>query len=86
MRWLIALVAIMLATMGWMQYRTAQIERVLVTVKEMLMQTLVAQWQDAAGVTHTVNTPRNEGESADDHAKRHAEAVKALQALFPPVK
>jgi hypothetical protein len=48
------------------------------------MQTLVTRWRNAKGVEHSVNTPRQEGESAEEHAARHAAAVAALQAIYPP--
>lgn len=45
---------------------------------------MVTTWRDADGLTHTVTTPRNDGESEAAWAARHQAAVKALQALFPP--
>ena len=41
-------------------------------------------WASASG-THTVITPRLGGESAGEHAARHASDVRALQAVFPKI-
>lgn len=86
MRWLTALVAVTLAAVGWTEYRAAQFEAELKAIKELFMQTLTASWRDASGVAHVVTTPRNDGESAEDHAKRHKESVDALKALYPPAQ
>lgn len=47
-------------------------------------QTLQYTYTGKDGGTHTVTTPRLDGESADDWVTRHQEAVAALQAVYPP--
>lgn len=69
----------------WMVYRVETTAQEVLRIKEQIMQTMVTRWRDADGVEHSVSTPREPNESAEAQAARHKEAVKALQALFPPV-
>jgi hypothetical protein len=84
-----ALTVAAVAAVGLVAWSAWRIEATATRVREFAeeldqMQTLVTRWRDAKGVEHTVNTPRQEGESADEHAARHAAAVAALQAIYPP--
>ena len=86
MRVLTAAVVVAVGLVAWSAWR---IEATATRVREFAqeieqMQTLVTRWRDAKGVEHSVNTPRQTGETAEAHATRHQEAVAALQALFPP--
>jgi hypothetical protein len=47
--------------------------------------TLTTEWNSAGPLHHKVETPRNPGESAADHAARHKVDVDALVALYPPI-
>ena len=46
-------------------------------------QTYETTYTDAGGLTHTITTPKNPGESDEDHAARHKSAVDALLVKFP---
>lgn len=48
------------------------------------MQTHTATWVDATGITRTVSTVRNAGESDDDWAARHDASVQVALAKWPP--
>ncbi len=52
---------------------------------ETAMQSVTTTWTDAQGVTHSVTTVRQEGETDQQLAARHRAAVEALQQVFPPV-
>lgn len=54
----------------------------LVVSKDISMQTAEASWV-SGGITITVKTTRNSGESAGDFADRHKEAVDAMLAKYP---
>ncbi len=47
-------------------------------------QVMTTTWEAAAG-TMTLTTPRNQGESDEDWAARHAASLAAMQAQFPKV-
>jgi hypothetical protein len=84
-----ALTVAVVAAVGLVAWSAWRIEVTATRVREFAeeldqMQTLVTRWRDAKGVEHSVNTPRQEGESAEEHAARHAAAVAALQAIYPP--
>lgn len=84
-----ALTVAAVAAVGLVAWSAWRIEATVTRVREFAeeldqMQTLVTRWRDAKGVEHSVNTPHKEGESAEEHAARHAAAVAALQALYPP--
>lgn len=80
--------------------RTGRWERATVDLQETLddltmtnpdptWPTYVADWKDANGVNHEVQTPREkdaegEWEPLEEWAARHAAAVAALQVHFPP--
>lgn len=50
---------------------------------DQIMQTTSTTW--TSGTTqHTVTTTRNDGESLEDFLKRHDDAVKAAQVIYPP--
>lgn len=55
---------------------------VLVETKDIGMQTLTNSWT-SGGMTVTVTTTRNSGESAGDFADRHKEAVDAALVKYP---
>lgn len=55
---------------------------VLVKSKDKDMQTATNSWV-SGGMTVTVTTTRNSGESAGDFADRHKEAVDAMLAKYP---
>jgi len=50
-----------------------------------VLQQLETSWKDERNARHTVSTPRAPGESVEDWAARHQEAVDALQMVYPPV-
>lgn len=60
--------------------------RPVVTVYEEVqnMQTLIAEWTDANGISHTVETRRGSGESMEAFQTRHDEAVASMVAKYPP--
>jgi hypothetical protein len=52
--------------------------------EEAKMQKLETTYGDHEGLTHTIITPRNEGEDPMGWAARHKEAVLAMKVAFPP--
>jgi hypothetical protein len=78
--------AVLFSIFGVCAWQIADLHTEMKHIKEMLMQTMVTTWRDAKGRSHTVSTPRLEGETAAQQAARHAEAVAALEAQFPPVQ
>lgn len=46
--------------------------------------TLTAVWKDASGVTHTVTSVQQDGETDADFLARHNAAVAAQVAQYPP--
>lgn len=59
-------------------YRTERLKR-----EEDDMQTHTATWVDATGITRTVSTVRNAGESDDDWAARHDASVLVALDKWP---
>ncbi len=84
MRWLSVALVVALAAMGWAHYRVQRVQTHIERIKELLMQSITTEWKDANGNNHSVTTPRNENESREDWYARHAEAVAAAQAIWPP--
>lgn len=72
------------AVFGITAHRVGQIEQAIDRfIEERTSMTLITTWR-SGGMTHTVNTPRDAGETAEQHASRHKEAVEALKAVYPP--
>ena len=70
-------------------WRTADQVQAAATVilerEERTMQVLTTTWTSAGPLTHTVTTPRKDGEAEDVWCQRHNSAVVALKAVFPPL-
>lgn len=81
---ILAATVVLITYTSWRVYALA--ERVLDIERRLNMQTMIASWKDAQGITHEVRTERLEGETLAEQAARHSEAVAALKALFPPAK
>lgn len=47
------------------------------------MATYTTKWTDKNGLDHEVTTTKQDGETDDQHAARHAAAVAALLAIYP---
>jgi len=86
----VAALALLAALGAWFALRdfshevAALAEQVSTSIREARVMTMVSTWKDADGIEHVVNTPREDGQSADDQAAAHKEGVDALKALFPP--
>jgi hypothetical protein len=51
--------------------------------QEFTMQTMTSTWTSGT-TSHTVSTPRGDGQTVAAWAAAHKEALDAMQALFPP--
>lgn len=77
---------------GWVVWQVAAIDRKVPPLRieqprqkpEERPNMLETTWTDTDGITHTVQTTQNQGEDVTAWVARHAAAVNALKAAFPP--
>jgi len=81
-----------LAVLGclmWQAFRIdAQVSEIrarnLFSIEDLHMgQTISSSWV-SGGITHTITTPKNPGESDGDWLTRHDSAVRAAKVIYPP--
>lgn len=70
--------------LGRSERRIAEVAHVVQRMEAGSVQVQKTSWQIEGG-THTVETPRNTGESNDAWMQRHKDSVDVAKAVFPPV-
>jgi hypothetical protein len=83
-RWITATLLTSILLLGFVAWQVRDINgRLIPFTTETQMQTTTTTWT-SDGMTHTVSTPRNDGETVTAWVARHKEAVDALKAIYPP--